>query len=186
MHSPQPSSTPRPSAAPVPRAPRARAARPCHAPRAPGAPALLPRPARPSTRRARVPRRPLRPARLSALARLSAPLARAAQRPNARAPNCLRACSAPTCTPRTPSPAPCRRSSDCIAIQPCVSPSPGHNTPIVWRYSVCPLLCNTNSSLPATMSQYTPVYCDTLSQSSLPACNTNQCIAIHFQLIQVA
>ena len=30
--------------------------------------------------------------------------------------------------PARPAPAPCRRCNGCIAIQPCLSPSPGHNT----------------------------------------------------------
>ena len=60
----------------------------------------------------------------------------AAQRAPLRpSPLCASACKPPparlvphACAPLRPMPAPCRRCSGCIAIQPCLSPSPGHNT----------------------------------------------------------
>ena len=101
---------------------------------------------------------PARPARSSLLPRAPPCLCRA-RAPAARclAPHASSACAphSPICAPRAPSPASCRRCSGCIAIQPCLSPSSGHNTAIVLRYS--------------------------LSQPhALSSLQYNNCIAIHF------
>ena len=80
--------------------------------------------------------------------------------------------------PARPAPALCRRCSGCIAIQPCLSPSPGHNT-----LRCIAIQCPTTSPSQVTIQNCIVTHFPSKSASSIAIQNL---LTIQFQPILAA